>query len=292
MQSVMLNACPKFAKPLILAGLLALLVAMPAPAAENCPLCAMSASQGGDEPAATPDATADTGAASAILQRAEAAAKALDTLTARLRFATVQGLLGDEQVRFGTLAYDAGVAAGHDADQPVRPPRFDIRLDRLLVDGKPRSIDKRYVFDGRWLAEIDHDEKVFTRRELVAEGEQARFMELGEGPFALPLNMDADVVHQRFVVESLDADAPTLRLTPRDGFDLDLDEVTLVYDRDTMLPASATTLDDAQAGDVSTLRLMDTQTGVALDGTAFDTTPPAGEGWRVQIVELDDTDPS
>lgn len=223
---------------------------------------------------AAPDAVA-------LLHRAEAAADGLDTLEARLRYDRIQGLLGDRQRRFGRLAYDAG---GED-----RPARFAVTLDKLLVDGQPRDIAKRYVFDGRWLAEADADDKTFTRRELVAEGESTDLMAMGDGPFALPLNMHADTVLQRFVAEDVTPDdgPPILRLTPREGFDVDVDQVTIVYDPDTMLPREATTVEDQKAGDVSILRLFDPKTGVTLEDADFDTAPPSDPAWRVQVVELE-----
>ena len=194
----------------------------------------------------------------------------------------MQGLLGDRQRRFGELIYDAG---GEE-----RPPRFAVHLTRLLVDGKPREIDKRYVYDGRWLAEIDGEDKSFIRRELVPEGERGRLLEMGEGPFALPLNMKVEAVRQRFQVEDITpaeaTDKPTLRLVPRAGYDVGLDQITIEYDAKTMLPRAATTVEDAEAGELSILRLFDTQTGVEIAEDAFDTTPPEGGGWDVQIVEL------
>jgi hypothetical protein len=217
-----------------------------------------------------------------LLQRAEEAANELHTLRARLRYDRVQGLLGDRQRRFGELIY---VAGGEE-----HPPRFSVHLTRLLVDGKPREIDKRYVYDGRWLAEIDGEARTFIRRELVPEGERGRLLEMGEGPFALPLNMKVEAVRQRFQVEDITqaeaTDTPTLRLVPRAGYDVGLDQITIEYDAKTMLPRAATTVEDAEAGELSILRLFDTQTGVEIADGAFDTTPPEDGGWDVQIVEI------
>lgn len=232
----------------------------------------------------TNETTKKTTAGSAIelLQRAEQAANELNTLRARLRYDRVQGLLGDRQRRFGELLYDAG--------DEERAPRFSVHLTRLLVDGKPREIDMRYIYDGRWLAEIDGDARTFIRRELVPEGERGRLLEMGEGPFALPLNMKVEAVRQRFEVEDVTAASedgpPTLSLTPREGYDVGLDQLTIEYDAKTMLPQSATTVEDAEAGELSILRLFDTQTGVELADEAFDTTPPDDGGWDVQIVEI------
>lgn len=237
---------------------------------------------GGDVHASPGNDAAADGPAIELLQRAERAANELKTLRARLRYDRVQGLLGDQQRRFGELIYDAG------DDQ--RPPRFAVRLNRLLVDGRPREIDKRYVYDGRWLAEIDGEDKTFIRRELVPEGERGRLLEMGEGPFALPLNMKVEAVRQRFEVEDItnasEYGAPTLSLRPRAGYDVGLDQITIEYDAKTMLPQSATTVEDAEAGELSILRLFDTRTGVELADGAFDTAPPEGGQWDVQIVEI------
>jgi len=226
--------------------------------------------------------------ARAMLERAHEAAEAIGHLNATIRYAKMQGLLGEEQIRFGKLDYRAK------DETTERPPQFRVHFDRLMIDGNPRPIDSMYIYDGRWLAEVDTTDRVFIRRELVAEGETSRLMELGEGPFALPLSMNPDTVMERFEVTLLEPleDRVGVLLIPREGYDVSFERVTIFYDPETMLPREAMTVENEQAGDVSSIRLLK----VAVDDAEhvedqqadnpFDTSVPEEDGWTIETVRL------
>lgn len=227
----------------------------------------------------------------AWLDRIEARGDEIKTLRATIIYDRRQGLLGDQQVRRGSLSYDAG-------RPPDTPRRFDIHFDRLLLDGQLRQQDRRYTFDGRWLAERDGDAKVFIRRELVAQGEQGRdLLAMGEGPFALPLNLNRKAVTQRFTVALIDttADDPEnsirLRLTPLPDIRVEQDQIDFWFDRDTLLPIMVHTLDDAEAEDQTIIRLRDVRVDPDIDEKQFNTTPPAEPGWQIEINPLDPDQP-
>jgi hypothetical protein len=214
------------------------------------------------------------------LERIEQRAREVRDLQARVRYESVDELLGSRQIRAGVLVYDAGP-----------PARFAARFDRAVIDEQLRMQSRSYIFDGRWLAERHDDEKLFWRRELVPAGQEGRdLLRLGEGPFAVPLGLEADAVLERFEVELIEpaGDEPVnsvhLRLTPREHVHIDQEQIDLWYDRDTLLPIRAVTREqDTQ----SILILSDVRINTGLEGQPFDTTPPAEPGWQIQIVPLE-----
>lgn len=214
------------------------------------------------------------------LERIEQRAREVRDLQARVRYESVDELLGSRQIRAGVLVYDAGP-----------PARFAARFDRAVIDEQLRMQSRSYIFDGRWLAERHDDEKLFWRRELVPAGQEGRdLLRLGEGPFAVPLGLEADAVLERFEVELIEPadDDPArsvhLRLTPREHVRIDQEQIDLWYDRGTLLPIRAVTREqDTQ----SILTLSDVRINAGLEGQPFDTAPPAGSDWQVQIVPLE-----
>ena len=232
--------------------------------------------------------------AEAWLARLEADAQRLGTLEARVRVTSVQALLDDKTIRFGDLAYAAGLDAGGGNDE-ARPARFAVRFDRILLDGQLQEADQAYVFDGRWLLERNSREKTATRRELAA-ADAAGLMQ-GEGPFPIPLNLNKQRVMERFSVELMppaeddpptegEADAGTvhLRLTPRETVEVDAERVDLWFDRATGQPRRAASLQED--GDATIIDLFEREADAAIDAAAFDTTLPAGDGWDTQTVPL------
>ena len=69
--------------------------------------------------------------ADAFMDQIEQHSKQIKTLKAKLRYDRIQGLLGDEQRRFGRLSYAAGP-----------PARFAIHFDKRVTDGESDSDSK------------------------------------------------------------------------------------------------------------------------------------------------------
>ena len=241
--------------------------------------------------ATKPEAVA---AAHRWLGRIEQRAGQIDTLRAKLRYERTQGLLGDSQVRFGTLAYSAGP-----------PKHFAIHFDRLVVNRQLEQRDKWFIFDGRWLAERDHRRNMFVRRELVPAGERGdQMLELGGGPFIIPLDLERKQVLERFNVRRIHADAKAnnadadgdtgdeqpdtvhLRLTPRPNVDVKQKQLDVWYDKQTVLPVKVAGREKGQ--DSWTVRLMDVETGIELDDDVFNTQPPEGDDWQIEIKPLEE----
>jgi len=232
-------------------------------------------------------AKADDNPAYDWLDRIEARGEQIKTLRATVIYDRRQGILGDRQVRRGQLHYDAG-------RPPQTPRRFDIHFDRILLDGQLREQDRRYTFDGRWLAERNADDKVFIRRELVAEGDAGRdLLAMGEGPFALPLNLNRQAVTQRFEVSLIEPteDDPEntvhLRLMPRPNIRVEQDQIDFWFDRDSLLPVMVHTVDDAEAENITIIRLREVEVDVQMQDALFNTQPPTQPGWQIEINPLE-----
>ena len=225
--------------------------------------------------------------AEAWLERIEAAAGNVTTLTADLRYDRNQLLLGDEQRRFGTLVYQAGP-----------PPKFKIHFDKKFVDGAWNQPDLYYIYDGQWLLKRDHENKTAVRYQLVPDQDEAEQddpgraapeshgqMELGEGPFPIPLNLKKDRVLEKFdvTVAPVHDDDPNnsihLTLTPKKNNDTDLTVIDLWFDRDTLQPALVSTLDDSETQTV--VKLTETVVNAELPDQTFDTSLPIEPGWQI-----------
>lgn len=216
----------------------------------------------------------------------EASAGELQTLVARVTMTKVIDLLDDETVRYGDLKY-AAADGTHDA------VRFAVRFTHLKIDDEVQKIDQAYIFDGRWLLDLDAQDRTATRRELVAEGERAD-LGLGDGPFLIPLNLKKDRLLQRFEVELIEADEDDpqtdagcfhLRLIPRPGVATESQQLDLWFDREDLLPRRAASLEDD--GDQTIVDLSKLVPNADLDADAFDTELPTDRGWQLQVVPMD-----
>ena len=252
-----------------------------------CAMCATlattaepAAAEPTDDAASEPEVSAVSPELDQWLDRIEARAQEIRTLRAAVRYDRVQGLLGDHQRRFGTLAYDAGP-----------PARFAVHFDRLLVFDVQRRQDRTFIFDGRWLAEKIGEDQLFIRRELVPEQHEGELdlLALGEGPFALPLNLEKRKLLERFdvtlVAERSEAEGLEetlhLRLEPREHVRIDHDWIEIWYHRETLLPVQVHA-EREEAEESSIIRLMRPELNVSVDESAFDTSAPAEPGWDVQ----------
>lgn len=216
------------------------------------------------------------------LTKIEAATQQIEAMSGKITYDRIQGLLGDRQRRFGTLVYTAGP-----------PARFAIHLDRLLIDGTVRPQDRWYVFDGRWLVERLDDEKRFTKWQVIPPNRdpaEADPLGTGEGPFALPVRVKKDDLLRRFnitLVEPAEGDPANslhMKLIPREPVRYEFEELDLYYDRETLKPMQVRTLDDADSGDESIIKLRDLDTNAAnVDESQINVDEPKERGWRVEV---------
>lgn len=238
-----------------------------------------------DPPAEQPEAAAAPEAAEevvALLKKIEAESAKLNTLKTRVRYTRLQGLTGDEQVRFGDFYYAAG--------DKKTPTRFAMLFDRLKIDERLRPMETWYIFDGNWLLERDHEDKTAVRRELVPKGaERSDMLNMGEGQLPIPLKLKADEVLKQYKVQKL-KDEPLgeqtlhhLKLTPRKG--KDATPVELWFDSKTLLLQKIVTEED---GDKIELLFPAPKLNPEIDDDVFDTAlPDKKDGWQVQEVPIE-----
>lgn len=211
-------------------------------------------------------------------------------LQARVRYDTVQGLVGDTQTRFGTLIYDAN-----------RPRRFRIDFDGLLVTGRSlKRIDETLVFDGRFLAEIKPQEKRFHRYELVPEQEMDAIFDLTDSRFPLPVDLNREQIESNYEVVLIDPVQPNpmidkpmegtvqLRLTPKPGREMTYAQMDIWFDRETKLPRLVHAIDSGDSGDESVIFLNDLKTDIQVADALFKTQAPTEPGWEVHFTPLND----
>lgn len=233
-------------------------------------------------PATQPAATQPSPKVLHWLDRIQQRAKQLKTLHAKVRYDRVQGLLGDTQRRFGTLVYQAGP-----------PARFSVHFNKLIVGRALRPQNRYYIFDGHWLAEKLDDQKIFTRRQLVPQGQSKNLLDLNAGPFVLPLDADKSRILRRFNVTLIPpaphqpkrlANSIHLRLIPKHNARIDQTRIDLWYDKNTLLPLKASTHDHSQ--NESIIDLFQAKLDQPVAPGTFNTTPPQGGGWDIRIKPL------
>jgi hypothetical protein len=225
-----------------------------------------------------------------VLDELEARGSKLRSFQARLKYTREQGLLGDSQLRIGSIDYHAGESA-----------KFAIRFTHLVVDNALREKRSDYIFDGQWLAEVNIDEKQFIRRQIVAPGETYDPLKIGEGPFPFPIGQKRDEVLRQFTAKVIapNEDDPAntrhLQLKPRTHPETgkptsEFTTVDIWYGTESLLPVKIVTYEE-EADNTTIVELVDAKVDAIDDKAAkqlFDTaTPPVGSGWRVEVKPLE-----
>lgn len=237
------------------------------------------------QPATTQPSEAEPSELDGWLTRIGERSNALKTFQARVRIERTVGIVGDVQTRYGDFVYSAGP-----------PGRFALHIDRLLVDERAEARDHWFVFDGLWLVERDNQAKLFNKRQVSKPGDENAEkndpLASGEGPFVLPLRFDKDRLLARFdaalipVTDESPQNAVGIRLTPREGVRVDVAQVDLWYDRDTLLPTEIHTSNDANNG--RAVYLLKQRVDEGIDEKVFSVKEPTERGWRVDVREWDD----
>ena len=225
----------------------------------------------------------------ALLDQIEAKAKTLRTMDSRIRLTRKQGLLGDEQVRFGRFRYAAGVkAVPAPLPAPAVPAKVQIEFDRVVVDGKAEKVDIRYAFDGYWLLETNAKDHAATRREIRAKDDPKDALAIGGGPWPIPMSFEKAAILAQFDVQPGPAgpaedkrEAVRLILTPKPGAKLEVDKMILTFEKGTWEPVGATSL---RGDDATEVLLSKPAFNDELPKDTFSTRPPEGADWRVEEV--------
>jgi hypothetical protein len=232
-----------------------------------------------------------------LLDRLERSAGDLEAFTAKVRYTKESFLLDRAETRRGEIVYQV--------DRARDRKRFAVLFDSLVVGQRlERGRLRHYVFDGRWLAEIDHESRQFIKREIVPPGKTLDPLKLGEGPIPLPIGQPRREVVARFEVELLDApppDGPLGALDDVEGLVLvprpdrpeaeEYERVEIFYDRATLLPAGIVAVE--VNGDRKIVRLDALERNPALDAAALaklDIDEPDPRQWRIDVRPWRDPD--
>jgi len=276
----------------------------------------------GQAPAPAPQPGADKAATARIFKDAnelltalETADKDLRSLTAEIRykkiFAQVQG--GDSQIREGKLTFvitpaQAAVPAqkagadgkgGTDAKAAVPARRgFSVYFDSLVAGKQKRDEKRQFVFDGEWYAERDFANKQFTKRRIVAPGQQGDPLKIGEGPFPVPIGQAKADILNRFSAELVpfadgldDAAAGRafmqgtyqLKLTPREKSPeaRNFKVLRLWYRQEDLLPRMALSL--APDDTATEILLINHARNMTADQNALNVDGPTEPGWVINV---------
>jgi hypothetical protein len=191
-------------------------------------------------PELAPTATLDRCASvAALLDALEEAGRAVRTFRAGLEYEKFDALLGESERRFGRV-----VLEGVDRER-----RFAFLFDRFYDGGgREEAMRDQWIYAAGWLAEANHDRRVFTKRQIVEPGRTFDPLKLGEGPFPLPFGQPRAEVESRFAAALCEVpdlprlrsltDVCGLRLVPKEGTAMakDTERVEIFYDRATLAP--------------------------------------------------------
>jgi len=220
-----------------------------------------------------------------LLEQIETVAAKIKTLRATVRFDRVQILQGDEQRRFGFMAYAAGT-----------PARVKVHFDTLFVDKVPHKQDQQWIFDGTWLVERYDSKKLFKKRQIVAPNakpEDSDPLGFGDGPFIIPLKAKKKLLLKRFTVQLIEATkkdpAKTfhLRMTPKKGKSGKYDLIDVWYSRESLLPVRARAR-HAGSGNLDIFHLSKVKLNTPVKKNEISTAVPTARGWDIQIMPYED----
>ena len=168
-----------------------------------------------------------------------------------------------------------------------------ILFDTLIIGQRREEKQKHYIFSGRWMAEIDHENKQFIKRELVAPGEEGIDpFELGNGPIPLPIGQTKESVLKKFTVEkieiptegplsTLDDSVVGLHLVPRSGDEWEY--IDLFYNPATWLPVGVRTVEKDGTKRVSRLTNIQLNTLNEEDAKLLNIETPNPKEWSIDI---------
>lgn len=231
-----------------------------------------------------------------LLRRVESAHAQVRTLSADVAYDRRFLLQGDRHVRLGAFYYRA-----ESADESRA---FAVLFERLWVGSRLTDEQEGWIFDSTWLVEEHPRERRFIRRRVAPDAESSDPLASARSPIPLPIGLRAADVLAGFdarlvdPLESVDeadrVDLPFLSdtyqalLTPREssGARPQFREVRLWFDRDTLLPRMARTVDRARDESWVVLINLRPDDPSAIPEGVFSTEPPEpGSGWDVQTED-------
>ncbi len=246
--------------------------------------CAGGAGNEGPPPSSQP---ALPGTAVALLDSLETATEGLRDFHADVTFVKWDDVLQRRETRLGEIVYQQ--RAGNQSK------RFAILVTRQIIGRRQENQNKRYVFDGSWFVEIDYDNRMFIKRQLVPPGERFDPLKLGEGPFPLPLGQRRREVLARFEASLIDGSSNErldaflagksvrgLLLVPRASTPQarEIARVEIFYDSATLLPVGINLTETN--GDRKTVLLRKLRRNEGIDEATLSIEQP--DGFDVDVI--------
>ncbi len=208
----------------------------------------------------------------------------VDTLTATVSYIKTDPVLDRNEIRTGRLLFRKDSTEKREAA---------ILFDTLIIGRRKEEKLKHYIFSGRWMAEVDHENKQFIKRELVAPGEKdVDPFELGSGPIPLPIGQTKESVLSKFTVERVakPAEGPLstladgvvgLHLVPKSKDEWEY--IDLFYDPANWLPVGVSTVESDGTKRVSRLSNMQVNVLTASDAALLSIETPDPKVWSIDI---------
>ena len=208
----------------------------------------------------------------------------VSSVTADVYYSRTDPILERKEIRTGKIIFKT--SDGNNREAAIL---FDIRI----IGRRREDRQKHYIFSGRWMVEIDHEQKQFIKRELVAPGENGIDpFELGSGPIPLPIGQSKESVLKQFTVEKttiptegllskLDDSVVGLHLVPREGDEWEY--IDLFYDPTTWLPVGVRTVEQDGTKRVSHLTNIQLNALSDEDELLLSIKTPDNKEWSIDI---------
>lgn len=244
-------------------------------------------------PAAAPDVAADP--MRETLAALKAASDRIERFSTPLIYSIEDDLEGALTERFGQLLYERRT-------EDEGGPRFAAAIRSRVVDDRVEEQDLTYAFEGRWIAEIDHRQKMFTKKAMAPAGQQFDPFALGAGVVIVPIGQDPDRVLGQFEVSPIGP--PTgqfrrvgteaaggseglvgLKLVPRPGSEARqrLRSMWVWYDEASGIPVGMVVERDVKIETIELPRVDLAPTFTAEDLARFDISEPTDPDWSVTV---------
>lgn len=208
-------------------------------------------------------------------------------MTATVLYIRTDPILDRKETRTGKVLFRQGSNNEKEAA---------ILFDSLIIGQRREKIQKHYIFSGRWMAEIDHENKQFIKRELVSPNEkEVDPFELGNGPIPLPIGQSKESVLKQFNVtkasrpdkgplSKLDQRVIGLHLEPKG--ESEWEYIDLFYNPDTWLPVAVRTMETDGTSRVSRLTNMQLNTLSEEDAKLLSIETPDPTQWSIDIQPI------
>jgi hypothetical protein len=208
----------------------------------------------------------------------------VSSLTATVSYTRTDPILERKEIRTGKLLFRKVGTKKREAA---------ILFDTLIIGRRREKNTKHYIFSGRWMAEVDHANKQFIKRELVAPGsEDIDPFELGSGPIPLPIGQTKESVLTKFTVEriaipkegtlsKLSDTVVGLHLVPKTEDEWEY--IDLFYDSVSWLPVGVRTVEDDGTKRVSRLTNIQVDALSEVDSALLNIETPNPKEWSIDI---------